>query len=172
MTNTPSDEEVQDFLLSCRYGELDEVKAFVERYGKEAVVSARDDRGNTALHMCCGNGHVGEFSCSTKRLSSWSMTGTDSTDIIEYLLPQVPSSFLAQTNENGSPALHWAILNNHVAVVQLLVEVPEEQGGGLPLLKVRTQFQDPTLRTGLRTQLTTAKKRFRSRCVPGSTIWR
>lgn len=32
--------------------------------------------------------------------------------------------------------MHWAVLNNHVACVQALVEVPEERGGGLPLLKV------------------------------------
>lgn len=60
-TTAPTPEEVQDVLLSCRYGELEEVTAFVERYGKEAIVKARDDRGNTALHMCCGNGHVGEY---------------------------------------------------------------------------------------------------------------
>ena len=58
--STPSEEIVDEFLLSCRYGELDEVKEFVEKYGKEAVVVAKDNRGNTALHMCCANGHVGE----------------------------------------------------------------------------------------------------------------
>jgi hypothetical protein len=60
-TATPSQEEVEDFLLSCRYGELEDVQAFVEKYGQEAVESARDDRGNSAVHMCCGNGHVGMF---------------------------------------------------------------------------------------------------------------
>jgi ankyrin repeat protein len=58
-TTTPTQEEVEDFLLSCRYGELEEVTAFVEKFGAEAVVDARDDRGNSAVHMCCGNGHVG-----------------------------------------------------------------------------------------------------------------
>lgn len=59
-TTTPTPEQIEDLLLSCRYGELEEVKVFVERFGAEAVVKARDDRGNTAVHMCCGNGHVGE----------------------------------------------------------------------------------------------------------------
>lgn len=59
-TTTPSQEEVEDFLLSCRYGELEDVTAFVEKFGAEAVVNARDDRGNTAVHMCSGNGHVGK----------------------------------------------------------------------------------------------------------------
>ena len=57
----PSAEQVEDILLSCRYGELDEVKEFVEAYGADALVDARDDRGNTVLHMCCGNGHLGRF---------------------------------------------------------------------------------------------------------------
>jgi ankyrin repeat protein len=57
-------------------------------------------------------------------------------DVLKYLLPHLPSSILSAVNENGSPPLHWAILNNHVSIVQLLIEVPEEKGGGLPLLKV------------------------------------
>ena len=61
MTYTkPSEEQVEDLLLSCRYGDLDEVKAFVEQFGTEPVQQARDDRGNNVLHMCCGNGHDGE----------------------------------------------------------------------------------------------------------------
>lgn len=56
---SPTAEQIEDVLLSCRYGELDEVKAFVEEFGWDPISSARDDRGNTVLHMCCGNGHVG-----------------------------------------------------------------------------------------------------------------
>lgn len=58
----PTEEESQEFLLSCRYGELDEVKEFVEKFGAEVVSDIRDDRGNSALHMICGNGHLGGFS--------------------------------------------------------------------------------------------------------------
>lgn len=61
----------------------------------------------------------------------------DSSDVLKYLLPFLSSSGLTAVNENGSPPLHWAIMNNHVAIVQLLIEVPEEKGGGVPLLKVR-----------------------------------
>ena len=56
----PNEEDLEELLLSCRYGEFEEVQAFAERYGWEAVISARDDRGNSVLHMCCGNGHVGK----------------------------------------------------------------------------------------------------------------
>lgn len=55
----PTEEQIEDLLLSCRYGELDEVKAFVEEHGWDPISAARDDRGNTVLHMCCGNGHLG-----------------------------------------------------------------------------------------------------------------
>lgn len=57
----PTEEQVEDLLLSCRYGDLEDVKAFVEQYGVEPVQEARDDRGNNVLHMCCGNGHAGEY---------------------------------------------------------------------------------------------------------------
>jgi ankyrin repeat protein len=55
----PTEEQVQELLLSCRYGELDEVKAFTDEFGWEDVNKARDDRGNTVLHMICANGHLG-----------------------------------------------------------------------------------------------------------------
>lgn len=56
----PTQEEFDDLLLSCRYGEVEEVSAFALAHGWAAVASVKDERGNTPLHMCCGNGHVGE----------------------------------------------------------------------------------------------------------------
>jgi hypothetical protein len=43
-TNSPTPEEIE----------------FVEKFGDEPLKSARDDRGNNVIHMCCGNGHTGE----------------------------------------------------------------------------------------------------------------
>lgn len=60
----------------------------------------------------------------------------DTTDVLQALLEAAPAELLQQTNEAGSPPVHWAVMNNHVACVQALVDVPEERGGGLPLLKV------------------------------------
>ncbi|KAH8090938.1 hypothetical protein HD553DRAFT_303755 [Filobasidium floriforme] len=113
-TNSPTPEEVEDVLLSCRYGDLEDVQAFVEKFGDEPLKSARDDRGNNVIHMCCGNGH---------------------TEVLQYLLPHVPSSLLMAVNDNKSPPLHWAILNNQVECTKLLAQLPEEQGGGLPMLE-------------------------------------
>ncbi|KZO92252.1 hypothetical protein CALVIDRAFT_541064 [Calocera viscosa TUFC12733] len=56
---TPSAEEIDDLLLSCRYGDLADVRAFVDAYGAQAAAEARDERGSTVLHMCAANGHAG-----------------------------------------------------------------------------------------------------------------
>lgn len=60
-TTTPTQEEIDDLILSARFGELEEVKEFTDKFGWDALVAARDERGNSVLHMVCGNGHLGEF---------------------------------------------------------------------------------------------------------------
>ena len=61
----PNQEQLDEFLLACRFGDLEDVKAFTDEFGWDSVQTARDDRGNSALHMCCGNGHLGTlFHCS------------------------------------------------------------------------------------------------------------
>jgi hypothetical protein len=55
----PNHEELEDLMLSCRYGDLEDVQAFVERFGWDPVAEVRDESGNTVLHMICGNGHLG-----------------------------------------------------------------------------------------------------------------
>ncbi|BEJ15158.1 hypothetical protein CspHIS471_0409250 [Cutaneotrichosporon sp. HIS471] len=114
----PTPDELEDLVLSARYGDLEDVQAFADAYGWEAVSSARDDRGNSGLHMACGNGHL---------------------DVVKLILANVPSSALpaliSTKNEAGSPAVHWAVLNNHVACVQALVDVPDINGGGIQVLK-------------------------------------
>lgn len=59
-------------------------------------------------------------------------------EVLQFLLPRVPSSLLMAVNDNKSPPLHWAILNNQVECTKLLAQLPEEQGGGLPMLEVST----------------------------------
>lgn len=93
----------------------------------EAVV---DESRNTPLHMAAGNGH-------------W--------DIVAFLLqlirrtppadpaatsPSTPEAyetrrkaFVDASNGHGNTALHWAALNGHLKVVQLLIEY----GGASPL---------------------------------------
>ena len=70
---TPSEEEVAALLDCFRYGDLEQddlgdIQRFAEHYGDEWLANARDDRGNTPLHMAGGNGHLGEWWRITRRL--------------------------------------------------------------------------------------------------------
>lgn len=51
-----TDEDREDFVLCARYGELEELNAYLE---KGMNIAAKDGHGNTALHMAAGNGHQG-----------------------------------------------------------------------------------------------------------------
>lgn len=55
----PTPEDTEELLLIARYGELDELKSFIEKFGSNPLTDARDEDGNTILHMACGNGHLG-----------------------------------------------------------------------------------------------------------------
>lgn len=57
---TLTDDDRNELLLSCRYGDLEDVQQFVEKFGPEALAGVRDENGNTVLHMICGNGHTGD----------------------------------------------------------------------------------------------------------------
>ncbi|KAG8907061.1 hypothetical protein FRB99_005438 [Tulasnella sp. 403] len=104
---TPTHDDLEELLLSCRYGELDEVREFVDTFGKEHLSSVRDENGNTVLHMTCGNGH---------------------TALLEYLLPLVPPELLSVANNSRSTPLHWATTNKHMDVIQRLVRFPGGPG--------------------------------------------
>ena len=56
---SPTPEDIEELLLIARYGELDELKSFVGKFGSKHLIDARDEDGNTILHMVCGNGHLG-----------------------------------------------------------------------------------------------------------------
>ena len=58
----PSDDEEEELLLSCRYGDLEDIQQFVIKFGEEAVSRIKDDNGNTVLHMTAANGHEGKHS--------------------------------------------------------------------------------------------------------------
>lgn len=64
----PTPEDVEELLLICRYGELDELKQFIKAFGEAPLEKARDEDGNGILHMVCGNGHIGEPPFQLNRL--------------------------------------------------------------------------------------------------------
>jgi ankyrin repeat protein len=53
------DDDKDELLLSCRYGDLEDVQAFVDRHGSSPLADIRDENQNTTLHMAAGNGHLG-----------------------------------------------------------------------------------------------------------------
>ena len=55
----PTDEEKDEVLLACRYGDLDDIQQFVEKFGAAPLNDIRDGSGNSVLHMVCANGHTG-----------------------------------------------------------------------------------------------------------------
>lgn len=60
-SEVPSHDDLEGLLLSCRYGDLEDVQMFVQRFGWKSVEEVRDENGNTVLHMCAGNGHLGRY---------------------------------------------------------------------------------------------------------------
>ncbi|EJD47015.1 ankyrin [Auricularia subglabra TFB-10046 SS5] len=110
---TPSADELENVLEACRYGELDELKDFVNKFGPQPLGETRDANGNTVLHMAAANGH---------------------TEILDVLLPIVPASLLSVPNNAGSTPLHWAALNAQLATTQKLVAL-----GGAALIDARNK---------------------------------
>ncbi|KAF9222400.1 cytoplasmic protein [Gyrodon lividus] len=110
----PTLDEEEDLLLSCRYGDLQDVKDFITKFGAEAASDVQDENGNTAIHMTCANGH---------------------TDVLEYLLPLFLPSLSIKQNNAGSTPLHWAAWNKHLEVAQKLVQYPG--GPGVDMIDIK-----------------------------------
>jgi len=73
LDDTPVD-DVEELILCSRYGELEELRELVARLGAALLASARDDRGNSCLHMAAANGHSGARSAlrpGLMRQTSW-----------------------------------------------------------------------------------------------------
>ncbi|KAF8963628.1 cytoplasmic protein [Flammula alnicola] len=58
MSSVLSDDDKDDLLLACRYGDLEDVQTFVKQHGSSSLPDIRDDNGNSILHMVCANGHL------------------------------------------------------------------------------------------------------------------
>ncbi|KAI5475517.1 Ankyrin repeat containing protein [Pseudohyphozyma bogoriensis] len=121
---TPSTEQIDELILCARYGEADDLadlKTFVETYGPHWLAEAKDERGNTCLHMAGGNGHV---------------------DIVSYLLPLLPIESLSATNNALSTPLHWIALNYHLPVLRLLCPLLPPSALTLKNAKGKTAVQE------------------------------
>ncbi|KAJ4471504.1 hypothetical protein J3R30DRAFT_3660224 [Lentinula aciculospora] len=110
----PSSEDKEEIFISCRYGDIEDVQEYVQKFGAETLSEIRDDNGNTILHMISGNGH---------------------TDLLIYLLPLISPSLLSTTNNASSTPLHWAALNSHLSIAKELVLF--SSGPGVDLIDIK-----------------------------------
>lgn len=62
MVSPPTPDEIEDLMLSSRFGDLQDIQSFIFQHGLPSLADARDDQGNTVLHMLCANGYLGQFS--------------------------------------------------------------------------------------------------------------
>lgn len=135
----PSSDELEDVLLSCRYGELPELQTFIETFGVGIFVEGvKDERGTTGLHYICGNGHQGAHppwsNCAAPPLyctAELTLPFLLIAELAEYLLPLLPSPAFSAQNTSGSTPLHWASLNGHLELAKLLVLAPASSGDKL-----------------------------------------
>lgn len=126
----PTEDDKEELLLSCRYGDTEDVQLFVSKFGPEPLNEVRDDSGNSVLHMACGNGHLG----TSLFLMPYSFNlncARHSPETIDYLLTVVSPTLLSAQNDARSTPLHWAALNSHLPIVQRLVQFPEGPGKNL-----------------------------------------
>ncbi|KAF8663651.1 hypothetical protein AX16_000893 [Volvariella volvacea WC 439] len=114
MSQLPTEEDREELLLSCRYGDLGDVQSYIQKFGPESLATIKDENENTILHMIAANGH---------------------TDLLTYLTPHLPPSLLSAQNSSGSTALHWAALNSHLPILKSIIEFPG--GPGADLLEIK-----------------------------------
>ncbi|CAG8476885.1 7770_t:CDS:2 [Paraglomus occultum] len=100
---TALDEEIVSEVIACaRFGELDELKSYIDQYSADYLVE-KDEYGNTALHMASANGHL---------------------EIVEYIIQTLggsASEIINAQNDSGNTALHWSALNGHQTIVEVLI---------------------------------------------------
>jgi len=90
-------QEAQDeWMESCRYGELDVVRALVEKF-PSLVEFVQSETGNSGLHMASANGH---------------------TSVVKLLILGHRHPF--SKNNAGNSPLHWAAANGQAEVVEFL----------------------------------------------------
>lgn len=107
-TELTVEEAQMEWMESCRYGDVDIVRALAEHFpsAQSALIEyTHPDNGNTGLHMASANGH---------------------TNVVKLLVQHYGHSFVK--NSSGNTPLHWAAANGHGPVVefwtsQTIVEV-------------------------------------------------
>jgi ankyrin repeat protein len=95
ITELSEDEAREEWMESCRYGEVDIVRALLSHF-PSLITCVQADTGNTALHFAAANGHV---------------------EVAKLLLKQ---NHILTKNSEGNTPLHWAAERGQAEIVQIL----------------------------------------------------
>ncbi|ORX61645.1 ankyrin [Hesseltinella vesiculosa] len=109
-----SQEVIEDIIYCARYGEFDDLK---QSNSPPDYYVAKDESGNTALHMASANNHL---------------------DIVLFILEALSKlqdkSHVNVKNDLGNTPLHWAALNGHLEVVKALIK---NEAGKTPIYEAQ-----------------------------------
>lgn len=127
-THSPDSQALDSVMRECLCEERERIHSPIRssdktKFGSDVLSRVRDDNRNTALHMTCGNGHIGETRSHriTISIPREPIRARHIVDVLDYLLPLVTPSALSAQHSAGPTALHQAALNQHLEVAQKLV---------------------------------------------------
>ncbi|TIA93608.1 hypothetical protein E3P99_00007 [Wallemia hederae] len=108
----------EEVIFAARLNEVEEVEEAVKEYGVDAVLNARDERGNSMLHMVSANNHLDLLKKVVSVDDAFINTHKDA----------LAATVLHQ-NESKSTALHWAATNGNKELAVYLCDLAKKLGG-------------------------------------------
>ncbi|TIB93879.1 hypothetical protein E3Q19_00730 [Wallemia mellicola] len=109
----------EEVIFAARLNEREELEDFINEYGLDAVLNARDERSNSILHMLSANNHYELLKAVIK---------FEDDAFIEKYSSLLENTLLHQ-NESKSTALHWASTNGNKEVAIFLCDLSKKLKG-------------------------------------------